>query len=338
MNDKTDLCEKNVLLIAPAFFNYEKVIVDELARRGAIVTYANADPSISYSTLISIFKRFKFPIEKLIGRFEKKTFKFISKSGDKFDYFILICGMAITSHLVGLINHKLMNLDGMTVLYYWDSRKLLKDDVRKLGLFDRVYSFDKEDCKLHKPDMNFLPLFYVEDYIRGKNSIRQHIQYDIASVGSFKFDRYFMLKRMKDKNPGLRMNIFQYCNLANFIFHKTLRRKYRSIAYKDISFRKKSADEILNIYDASYAVLDIPRVGQNGLTMRTFECIAMGKKLITTNKNIVEYDFYDPRNIAILNDDLSLPSSRWFAQEYAPIDPVILSRYSISNWVGELVR
>ena len=48
---------------------------------------------------------------------------------------------------------------------------------------------------------------------------------------------------------------------------------------------------IIDIFKKSRAVLDIPIAGQNGLTMRTFECLAMKKKIVTTNENIKQYAF-----------------------------------------------
>ncbi|MFH4210110.1 lipopolysaccharide biosynthesis protein, partial [Acinetobacter baumannii] len=62
-------------------------------------------------------------------------------------------------------------------------------------------------------------------------------------------------------------------------------------------------DEIIKLYAKSNVILDISHPGQSGLTMRTFEAIGAGKKLITTNLNIKEYPFYNSDNIFIISRD-----------------------------------
>ena len=64
-----------------------------------------------------------------------------------------------------------------------------------------------------------------------------------------------------------------------------------------MSFKSLSSNEIVSYYDRSNIVLDISHPGQSGLTMRTFETIGAGKKLITTNADIKNYPFYNPENI-----------------------------------------
>ena len=45
-------------------------------------------------------------------------------------------------------------------------------------------------------------------------------------------------------------------------------------------------NDIVSLYKESEVILDINHPGQNGLTMRTFEALGAGKKLITTNTEI----------------------------------------------------
>lgn len=52
----------------------------------------------------------------------------------------------------------------------------------------------------------------------------------------------------------------------------------------------------------SKVLLDINRIGQSGLTFGVFESINLEKKLITTTADIKKYDFYNPNNILIIDD------------------------------------
>ena len=56
------------------------------------------------------------------------------------------------------------------------------------------------------------------------------------------------------------------------------------MSYETLTFNMKDC----------HAVLDIEHPKQVGLTMRTFEVLASGRKLITTNRSIINHEFYDP--------------------------------------------
>ena len=53
------------------------------------------------------------------------------------------------------------------------------------------------------------------------------------------------------------------------------------------------------IYSNSRCVLDSAQEGQMGLTIRVLEALGAKKKLITTNEDIVNYDFYNEENIYV---------------------------------------
>ena len=64
---------------------------------------------------------------------------------------------------------------------------------------------------------------------------------------------------------------------------------------------KKSGNEIASIVSKTAIIVDIESPGQKGLTMRNIEMIGLKKKLVTTNKDIIHYDFYKPQNICIID-------------------------------------
>ena len=52
--------------------------------------------------------------------------------------------------------------------------------------------------------------------------------------------------------------------------------------------------------------MDAIQGNSTGLTIKTCEAVCYDKKLITTNKHVIEYPFYDPRYIRIIEspDDI----------------------------------
>lgn len=324
-----DFNGRTVLLIAPKFFGYEKRIQENLCNRGADVVYLNADPNNFLMTVVAAFNRFGLPYNWLIHLFESKCYRKVRHL--RFDYILIICGWAITSSLVKRLKVRLLKEDGKSILYYWDSICLLNDDVSRIQLFDRVYSFDKRDCAKFA-NINFLPLFFCEEY----HPLHERIphKYNLMTVGSYKHNRYFFLKSIKERNPDITVFSFMYLNKWLFYFHKFFRKKMKEVRKEDISFYGLTKEEIMELYKDCDAVLDIPKTGQEGLTMRIFECLAMQKKIVTTNASIVDYDFYDPLNVFVLDSTtMELPSVEWFQREYNAIPESVVANYSISKWL-----
>jgi len=97
-----------------------------------------------------------------------------------------------------------------------------------------------------------------------------------------------------------------------------------------------SADDIIDLYSCSTVILDINHPKQSGLTMRTFEALGAGKKLITTNAEIKKYSFYNEDNICIIDRDKPELNVEFFKTPFIPIDQPLLNDMSIVGWIGEL--
>ena len=220
-------------------------------------------------------------------------------------------------------------------LYYWDSLSVLKDDEGKRGYFDSIYTFDNVDYENNRESMNFLPLFYCDEYYKEKTC--DDCDVDLRTIGSYKYNRYFEIKEIIDKNPDVKVDYVLYAKYMVFI-HKLLRKKYRDVDVKSFVYKPLSKEQIIELYSHSRSVLDIPFKGQNGLTMRTFECLAMHTKIVTSNKNIVKYDFYDPDYIYLIDtDDYKLPSKEWF-EKNVTVKKEIIEQYSIGNWIRTILN
>lgn len=149
----------------------------------------------------------------------------------------------------------------------------------KLGLFDAVYSFDKEDSKRY----GFIHFYtmYSRHYAFTKKS---SILYDAVYIGSDK-GRYRMLTSLKNKCPNSRF----YVNMLN-ISEDQMRssgfQSNKSILYRDSLEIVQKANCIIDL------VLD-PK--QSGLSLRVYEAISFQKKLVTNNPSIFDFPFYNPK-------------------------------------------
>jgi hypothetical protein len=92
-----------------------------------------------------------------------------------------------------------------------------------------------------------------------------------------------------------------------------------------------------NVYEKSRCVLDSAQDGQLGLTIRVLEAIGAKKKIITTNEDVINYDFYYPENIYVYNGKMDLDNV-FFKEEYKELDKEIYEKYSLRNWLKKIVE
>ena len=89
-------------------------------------------------------------------------------------------------------------------------------------------------------------------------------------------------------------------------------------------------------YKHTQVVIDLVRINQTGLSFRIFEAMAFEKKVLTNNKTIVEYDFYNPSNILVIDENnLEIPPS-FFETSYQSLPDEIYSYYTLSAWVDRI--
>ena len=60
------------------------------------------------------------------------------------------------------------------------------------------------------------------------------------------------------------------------------------------------------------------------------------KKLITTNTDIVNYDFYNPNNIFVWTEDCKDIPDAFFETDYEELPEEIFKKYSLENWLNTI--
>jgi spore maturation protein CgeB len=133
---------------------------------------------------------------------------------------------------------------------------------------------------------------------------RRDYKYDICFIGTAHSDRYRTVKAIADFTEQYNLSLFLYFYLPSavmFWVRKIFLQKYEYGDIEEFSFSSLAHDQITSYFRESKVILDINHPQQSGLTSRTFEALGAKRKLITTNKNIVEYDFYNDRNIYVLD-------------------------------------
>ncbi|MGS0747758.1 lipopolysaccharide core biosynthesis protein rfaS [Halpernia sp. GG3] len=316
---------KKILFIAPDYYGFNEVVFEGLkSYSGAEVVQIISNENYNYKNINERIQNFfsKIFLKRNIKK-AKASLEILNKIQKVKDVDLVIINRP------DLLSEK--QLDSLfqnakeSKALLWDSLEKIPMDESILQRFDFILSFDERDCEKY----NFIKItnFYFQD------KIASEINYDVAFLGTF-----------DDRVPTL-LKIVDYFNENNYLnkamiysFHqKNLDRTYAKsieIINKIIPFSSS-----FNFYADSFAILDLEQPNQEGLSFRPFEAIGLEKKIITTNKNIKNYDFYDSQNVFIIDNinDINLPES-FLKTPYKKLTAEIKEKYFIKNWIQNMIK
>jgi len=323
---------KKILFFAPSFFGYEKDITKKLIEMGATVDFFDERPS--NSSLFKAALRLNAKSMSLtINNYYRKLIQRLK--GKHFDYVFVVNAEAITVAIINELRTYFKN--AKFVLYMWDSVRNKKNTISLINYFDCVYSFDRFDADSIK-GVCFKPLFFTDDY----KPCNSPVIYDLVFTGTAHADRFMIVEKIKAfaQNNNISFHTFLYLHSPlMYYYQKYSDQSFRAAAsINNFSFKKMPKCGLVEIMCAGKAILDIQHPNQIGLTMRTFEVMAMGKKLITTNRDIVNYDFYKSENIYIMDREEPFIEPAFFETNSVSLKEEIISKYSIESWLKALLN
>ena len=309
---------KKILFIAPTFFGYYKEIIKVLEKKYEIDYIEDIPNSSNIYKAVSRVKRNWTKI--LVKRYFTEKIKPLILE-KKYDYVFIIIGMTFSLFPEMIEEMKEIQNEAKFIMYQWDGEKNISfvKDIHKY--FDDIYTFDRIDAEennLYK----FLPLFYIDKYEKVGKKQRRSYKYDVSYIGTAHPQKIKLINEIAKKLKKIfpLQYIYHYIpSKIKYYYHKILNEEYKNIKFKDLKTKKVSFDKAMEIFEESKCILDAPQKGQNGLTIRTIECLGAKRKLITTNKDIVNYDFYCPENIYVYDENFDF-NSVFFKTDYKEID------------------
>ncbi|ROH97597.1 CgeB family protein [Chryseobacterium daecheongense] len=322
------LKDKKILFLSVSFFKYERAIAKRLSELGAKVDFYDERPSNSnFSKGIIRFNKKLYQLQ--IHKYYKKILEEIQ--GKKYDYFLLIKGEATPAFFLEEIKR---NNPHMEMIHYnFDPLTEYPLLISNLQYFDKKFTFERSDTQ--KYNLHFRPLFYLDEY-RDSNHEFQDFEHDVVFIGSAHTDRYVVGEKVKSVADKLSLKSFFYyyaMGRTAFKLKKLFDKNMKQFDLKKVSFEKLNHEQIIDYYKKSKAVLDINKPFQNGLTIRTFEVLAAGRKLITTNEDIRNYPFYNPNNILIIDRENVELRPDFFTEAFSGIDEKILYMMSLDSFI-----
>lgn len=320
---------KTILFFCPRFFCYESEIQNSLERLGAKVIWFDDRPSNNFysKAVIRVNKNF---LKRKISAYYAEILSNVREYD--FDYLFFVNPEAISVDSLCKLQHTFPK--AKSVLYMWDSFKNRKQNLQLLPLFDYKYTFDPEDAK--SLGLSFRPLFFTKAY-EGNSGLA--VKYDLLFIGTAHSDRYTFVKKIAEFARLKKNKLYFYLSSKLLFLYKTIfDRSFKSVKLKDISFHSLGHQEIASLMRESAVILDINHPNQIGLTMRTFETLGSHRKLITTNKDILNYDFYHKSNVMVIDRENPHLDSLFFEIPFQDVDEEILFKYSIDGWAKEIFQ
>lgn len=266
------------------------------------------------------FKVNNYPIkadEDNFKNFCKKSLKNLPQK--KFDYCLVIRGDLVPEFVIKharSISKKMVDfqLDGLSV-----SSKIL--DYQKY--FDDIFVFDPDDVKKYpEAALHFLPNCYF-----GEPDFSIPSEIDLLYIGQYLDERNVQLKNLHQYLEEHQLSYTSHTSLYRGrcfepLHPKVLQHKTSTSYEGNLDFVKKSK-----------IIIDFKRKEHNGLSLRFFEAMQYGKKIITDNVSVKNYEFYHPNNIFV-TDFVHLDGILEFIQKpYHPLPETLIEQYGFKNWI-----
>lgn len=333
---------KNILLLAPAYMNIYKDVVEGLEQKGFSVTWVR-DSQVSGNPHIYSIPKFRRKKLKIYNEEVKRLWIETLNSEEyskRFDYFLAIDGLMADENLFNILNERNPNI--RKILFIYDP---VEGDYQIDYLFkyyDNVFSFDRGDCE--RFNLSFLPIYWVPAEETGC------IKYDIFGLSALNYDKPQTIKYFQDikdvaKSQGLNELIKLYCKKQNkyrdlfwFAYSKLKGRKYftsKQLSKNDLfTFIALSPEDFRKTIQQSKSVLDVQAPNQDGLTARFMWALGLGKKILTFNSNVKQYPFYSPEQILILDNNYDAIEN-FIKSKTTPSAEIraLIDNYRIDNWL-----
>ena len=312
-----------IIMLVPSYMDLYKPIVEELKRQGhnihIVFDQSFLEEDYNYPWLgirERIRRRIKCMINRPISSFWKERFQKDESLDLPYDLFLCINGCSLNNYFLNHIEKNSPNI--RKVLYLWDDSTFY-GYFQYVRRFDRVVTFDLEDSK--KSHVEFLPIYWTPTYVKKREE-----KYTISMIGTNHSNRLSIVQKVATQiqNGG-----------GNFFF-KILDTSLKESVF--ITHSPVTQEELLTIMQQSRCILDTDRPSQAGTTPRLIWALAMGKKVITTNTNIIKMPFYSREQISIINRDNPIIDLDFVFNTSNLNIPSYLTSLRIDMWVKELLK
>lgn len=310
MQKPASVIQKNmkILIICKDIGGYAKKLCQHLGKSNEICFIDTSKPVYS---LRWIPKTLRTPLRKWL---DLRAFKSRMLKLSRFDVVLIINPAQINSKLIDFA----LSIASRKLAYLYDSFSRWPMTPESLAGYDKVFSFDQKNVDSHG-------LVKLHNYIYDAPEIIKTPNLYTASV----------VMAGKDRVPVLTALAISFDKLGISDYKFLVQCKPPNDAHPGITFfrERMSLEVVGELVKQSSIIIDISKPGQSGLSFRFFEAMPYRKKVITTNRSVAEYDFYNPKNILIIEEDNPVIPISFLVEPYVEIPPAIYHKYTLDGWV-----
>lgn len=233
------------------------------------------------------------------------------------------------------------------VNYLFDTTSGVYHFEKNFRFFDKVFSFDI--CESKRYHIEFLPIYWTPCE---ESDAPEYAIFGFGAIKDDRFELFTRLEKIAQKN-----NLSYFLKLYNFVkfrsmFLYTIRcAVYRRLRLKNIispcaiksSFATKetlSPNDFRCHISGSKIVVDTSSPFQDGLTARFMWSLGLGKKIITTNANVKQYDFFDEKQVLVYSsstDEKQIEDFLVSEFEMPEFQKERVAQYRLDNWLRKIL-
>lgn len=297
-----------VLILKDNYNTFEKYYITELNSIGYETKFYYKDSSL----LRKLFTHYGLPFDYVWYGDWKRNIN---------DYDIIVVFDSL--HNSKLLKYIRKRFFGRLVFWHWNPMKKKKDI--------KIWAETKNDCEhwtFNPSDSKEYSMKLNNQFFFFQNIENAEKENKVFFIGADK-GRYDQLLSYTQliKNTGYNADVHVVCNNPS---------KYPDSTICQTQYMEY--DKVIENVKKSKAVLEINQEGQVGLTARTLEAMFFGTKLITNNKSVKSYSFYNKNNIFIVGVD-NISSLEFFLNSsFQNIDREKIYSFSAQGWIENFIN
>lgn len=289
---------------------YEQIMIDGLAEKNNVHMFHVPTYAKRINRAVRSFQK-KVPLSVSVSWLGKlvNAGKFVSTED------MLVCNEGQVKR--GLNPSVISTFRGVKVLLIRDLVDAPFVEEMK-GLFDKIYSFDPDQCRSFGID-------YLEQFFPFNAEAARKLS--AKRQGSASCTSCFFLGRDKGRARLIEGIANDLESLGCSIKFQIVKDDSSTSISKYHTDAVLPYEENLQMVINADVLIEINQPGQSGLTLRALEAAFFDKKLITTNEAVRELGFYDPSRFYVLEVFDKEAISRFLASPSKPIDGQALKKH-----------
>ncbi|WP_297107181.1 hypothetical protein [uncultured Devosia sp.] len=319
-----------ILLICPKFFSYPARMMAAFGQLGYATVWWDDRPS--HNTAFKAALRY---FSRLTSQLSTPHFlsKITAEPVNSFEHVVVVKGEALSRAAVLAMRARFPR--ARFSLYLWDAVKNARSGGRIAPLFDAVSTFDPRDSS--RGGWEYRPLFPSISETHAEPA--GDYQYDWSFVGTIHSDRAAVLSRLEravgPAHPGYVFGYFPSPLLyaLKFMFSDYVRRSPSG----RFSLVPLPIEDVERIVRSSRASVDIEHVRQTGLTTRCFDALFAGRKLISTNRLLLDSRLYHSSRVCVVDRTAPAVPESFFAEPFLSLDIETRYAYSALSWARHVL-